>query len=378
MHLLASSGPLSLSPDRLPPWSHFVTAYLDDYTAHVAAYRPAAAERTSIELELAWLESLRGVEQDSYRRAVDAGVFEGVRVEDLQRVAEKEIVGKGLVRDGLEALVEGVRRWNRAVRVDGNANESLRESTRVDVNAYDDLDVKVDVISVNWSATFIKQVIYSAIPESLAREIRVFANELPGLVTSSSSGSISGTSTTTPERNQNQKEIETLPTCIRTARDKAAFLRYAVSTRTSRDTNPNMSVLESLDTNTDADMTTNTDRNQHQSQSQNQNQNQSRSENENEDEKAMVVYIGDSATDLECLVAADVGVCIRDAPMGGSQRELAETCERVGVEVQDLRRLTHGEMVIEKERGGRRLWWVDGLERVREVLVGCGGGRLQC
>ncbi|EAT88555.2 hypothetical protein SNOG_03350 [Parastagonospora nodorum SN15] len=46
---------------------------------------------------------------------------------------------------------------------------------------------------------------------------------------------------------------------------------------------------------------------------------------------ARIVYIGDSWPDIECLLAADVGICIRDEPMGSSQRKLAEALERLEV-----------------------------------------------
>ncbi|KAF1914899.1 HAD-like domain-containing protein [Ampelomyces quisqualis] len=46
---------------------------------------------------------------------------------------------------------------------------------------------------------------------------------------------------------------------------------------------------------------------------------------------APVVYVGDSWTDIECLLAADLGICIRDEPMGSSQRKLAEAFTRLGV-----------------------------------------------
>ncbi|KAF3005740.1 hypothetical protein E8E13_006582 [Curvularia kusanoi] len=44
-----------------------------------------------------------------------------------------------------------------------------------------------------------------------------------------------------------------------------------------------------------------------------------------------VVYIGDSWTDIECLLEADLGICIRDEPMGSSQKKLAERLESLGV-----------------------------------------------
>ena len=45
----------------------------------------------------------------------------------------------------------------------------------------------------------------------------------------------------------------------------------------------------------------------------------------------LIVYVGDSWTDIEGLLDADLGICIRDDPMGSSQRQLAEALERLGV-----------------------------------------------
>jgi 2-hydroxy-3-keto-5-methylthiopentenyl-1-phosphate phosphatase len=45
----------------------------------------------------------------------------------------------------------------------------------------------------------------------------------------------------------------------------------------------------------------------------------------------MLVYVGDSWTDIECLVAVDLGICIRDEEMGSSQRQLAEALTRLEV-----------------------------------------------
>ncbi|USP75304.1 hypothetical protein yc1106_02578 [Curvularia clavata] len=43
------------------------------------------------------------------------------------------------------------------------------------------------------------------------------------------------------------------------------------------------------------------------------------------------VYIGDSWTDIECLLAADLGVCVRDDPMSSSQKTLAKALDRLRV-----------------------------------------------
>ncbi|KAH7401785.1 HAD-like domain-containing protein [Phaeosphaeria sp. MPI-PUGE-AT-0046c] len=50
-----------------------------------------------------------------------------------------------------------------------------------------------------------------------------------------------------------------------------------------------------------------------------------------EENKGSVVYVGDSWPDIECLVEADVGICIRDEEMGSSQKKLAEALGRVGI-----------------------------------------------
>ncbi|KAL9066038.1 MAG: hypothetical protein Q9161_007828 [Pseudevernia consocians] len=72
------------------------------------------------------------------------------------------------------------------------------------------------------------------------------------------------------------------------------------------------------------------------------------------------IYIGDSPTDLACLIKAEVGICIRDGAMTGEQRELQGTLERVGVECLHVGRFEDEQM----EDGGKRLWWARDFEEV--------------
>ena len=44
-----------------------------------------------------------------------------------------------------------------------------------------------------------------------------------------------------------------------------------------------------------------------------------------------IIYVGDSWTDIECLLEADLGVCIRNEPLGSSQKKLAERLQSLGV-----------------------------------------------
>ncbi|KAH6612581.1 hypothetical protein C7974DRAFT_405871 [Boeremia exigua] len=43
------------------------------------------------------------------------------------------------------------------------------------------------------------------------------------------------------------------------------------------------------------------------------------------------VYVGDSWTDIECLLEADLGICIRDEPLSSSQKKLSERLQSLGV-----------------------------------------------
>jgi thiamine phosphate phosphatase / amino-HMP aminohydrolase len=83
-----------------------------------------------------------------------------------------------------------------------------------------------------------------------------------------------------------------------------------------------------------------------------------------------VFYVGDSPTDFDCLVAADVGFCVRDEPMGSGQAELKESLERVGVQVTrldldawDKYRREIARRGVEKE-SNKLVWWVADLREV--------------
>ncbi|KAG9196476.1 thiamine phosphate phosphatase / amino-HMP aminohydrolase [Alternaria panax] len=70
------------------------------------------------------------------------------------------------------------------------------------------------------------------------------------------------------------------------------------------------------------------------------------------------VYVGDSWTDIECLLAADLGVCVRDDPMGTSQKKLAEALTRLGVSCPRLKDY--------REAGESRVVWVRDFAEIQE------------
>lgn len=104
------------------------------------------------------------------------------------------------------------------------------------------------------------------------------------------------------------------------------------------------------------------------------------SEGEGEGAKPRVVYVGDSPTDLGCLMNADVGVCVRDGDGGltGEQEALKEVLERVGVgcmHARGFRKWSIGEKSRRKiglgvgegeNEGQRTLWWAGDFEEVCE------------
>ena len=85
------------------------------------------------------------------------------------------------------------------------------------------------------------------------------------------------------------------------------------------------------------------------------------------------VYIGDSITDIECLLAADYGICIRDEPMRSGQKEMAELFEKAGVPVRHVHeeKVGHTEGLGQKET--RVLMWASDLLEVNEWLLGSFG-----
>ena len=78
---------------------------------------------------------------------------------------------------------------------------------------------------------------------------------------------------------------------------------------------------------------------------------------------SITIYIGDSATDFDCLLAADIGICIHDEPMGSSQRALAETLARFKLNVVHV-----AEMQRLEDLTTPRLLWASNLGEVDAFL----------
>lgn len=297
-------------PSSLPQWSDLVNAYMVDFSAHQSSYSPKPEARRSIKEERDWLASLAPIENASVTRVQNSGLFNGVTANDVQLTASEAVEsGELVLRHGWASLFDLV--CGKHNEISGDANPS-----------------KISILSVNWSERFIRHALAENVQKcavsdtpgeqaqllSYIQHMEIRANDIANLdAPEGSDGSLTKKCTTG----------------IRTSADKLANMpahcRHRLDSSSRADGNPSSG------------------------------------------DKPTVIYVGDSATDLESLLAADVGICVRDEPMGSSQRELADTLERVGVQVVRIGELSgtanYGEVV----------YWARDLQEIADMLSRAGG-----
>ena len=89
-----------------------------------------------------------------------------------------------------------------------------------------------------------------------------------------------------------------------------------------------------------------------------------RGQGKNMNEERLVVYVGDSTTDLECLLKANIGVCLRNPyKMNSEQKELMETLERIGINCRQISEMTDNDraMGVGRYQG---LWWAEDFNEI--------------
>jgi hypothetical protein len=278
------------------PWNEIVQAYIDDCGVHEQSYQPSKANRSTIAEESAWLSSLTAVESRSIKRVENAGIFKGVREEDIRRAGYDAVTNYRIeMRKGWLPLL---------------FYKSNNQSTR------DDSSIRTSILSVNWSTLFIRACLLQALtlhrdcesqleilgPEhriEMVQNLLIQANEIQGIGTKEGSSGLLSPSTGSG---------------LRTSEDK-------------------LYVLQKLRTS----------------------------------ENSLIIYIGDSATDFDALLFADIGICVRDEPIGTSQKELADTLQRLGITVQPLESLLPQHL---KAKDGRKtIWWMRDLEEVTRLIT---------
>ena len=294
-------------PPSLPPWGDLVSAYIDNFTAHQSSYLPATESRNSVKEERDWLCSLAPIEDQSVRRVERSKLFRGVTARDVSLTANEAVKSGDLqLRDGWLELFRRTRGSNLASK-----ENQVRGSN-------------ISILSVNWSEHFIRCALRGALGQThrsgrsyqpddfdaYIQSMEILANEIEGVhCPGGSDGCLSKSDSAG----------------IRTSADKLTHMPERCRQRLDLEAGAKRPILGS-------------------------------------DERT-VIYVGDSATDLEALLAADVGVCIRDEPMGSGQRELAHTLKRLGVEVVHLNEAhwPKGEESM--------VYWVNNLMEIADLLL---------
>ncbi|KAF1355090.1 hypothetical protein BDV97DRAFT_344692, partial [Delphinella strobiligena] len=236
-------------------------------------------------------------------------MFRGVRDVDVQLTAKQAVESAELqLRSG----------WSNLFR------KLVSQSALHESNEPQDERSRISILSVNWSKHFIRCALRDSAAsqtfepndhlDSYIRTMSILANEIEGIRSpSGSNGSL------------NKKNS----TGIRTSADKLANMPEHCRRRL-RSRSPGKQAM---------DVTAFT-----------------------ADSTPSVIYVGDSTMDLEPLLAADAGICIRDEPIGSSQIELAETLSRLGVSV------LHVSESISGGSGHMSVYWARDLQEISDVL----------
>lgn len=220
--------------DLSSTWEQIVTGYVDDYKAHVAGYSPAEAERLTHEEERAFLRSLHQVDVKSLVRVAHSKLFEGCTEDDLFGA------GQEAVRTGAVTPRHGFAEFVAAMSRSG---------------------ASLSILSVNWSASFIRGVLSRCCGVVIGD---IVSNEI------AEEGTIGG----------------------RGGRDKSGT---ALMTSLHK--------LEALEDRAAAAQT--------------------RNQGTSSSSPRTTFYFGDSTTDLECLLAADFGIVMADDETSSLLRALS-------------------------------------------------------
>jgi thiamine phosphate phosphatase / amino-HMP aminohydrolase len=269
------------------PWSCIVDSYIQDYKEHKEKYVPRSDQRKTIEEESAWLASLVHIERRSYMRFKAENTFFNLNHGELQFGVSKAL------KDGCLIMRPA---WNNLL--------SLCEQAKINNDQF-----SIAILSVNWSAIFIRQCLQeAAILSSFA------------------------------DQNVLLQAVDSLP----------IYANELIQFRVGRGTVA--SPVEGIHTSTGKAHTLGKIRRN----------------------SAIMIYAGDSATDFDCLLAADIGICIRDVGIpSSSQIELISIFDRVGVHVKHLSDIPASLSPLSKrnEHTLSTIWWTDDLAEIATLIL---------
>jgi len=130
--------------ERSADFAALTSQYLSDLENHTQSYVPKPEDRATVEQELAWLESLRSVEQESIKRVEESGLFTGLTRETIWKGAFEAVRGRG---DPTEERVPGV---------------DVRPFAKECIQHVLSRGGSIHIISVNWSRTWIRAILAAA------------------------------------------------------------------------------------------------------------------------------------------------------------------------------------------------------------------------
>ncbi|MCJ1456476.1 hypothetical protein MMC28_006837 [Mycoblastus sanguinarius] len=281
-------------PDIHPALAGLSKDYSDDLKRHDETYRLKKNGRKTVGQELAYLDSLRGVERKSIERVEAAGIFKNVCTGDIDIAASGAVEASSItMRKGWARLCEVVQARP--------AEKGVGE---------------MGIVSVAWSRRFIAGVLGEMARRKGCREIwlgdvSVWSNE----IAEDRSGRM-------------DRYFSDEGGGVWTAGDKARILTEAVKRFAAK--------IE-----------------------------EGKREETGEATDPLTLYIGDSPTDLACLLKADMGICVRDRTLTSEQKELNECLERVGVACGWVGEWKKDAMEVE-HTDKKKLWWARDFDELCE------------
>ena len=280
-------------------WDSIVKAYIDDFESHKQSYqaphppfgtKPENAPLNVLHQRLAYLRSLRGVEEASAKRVSSMGIFDDVQPEDME---------EGAARCMNENEVQFRNGWKDLIIQVADQNLAHFQAPSIQASPQRWSTERIDILSVNWSHLWVAELMKASwnktavgSPESNARSLLPTGPRCPA--------------NTVEARNKLRVEVYT---------NEIPHLKREII-------GPDMTSTDGLRTGQDklerliARQRGLSDRMRH--------------------ADPFTIYVGDSETDLDCLLWANYGICIRDEPMSTGQSQLAEVCEKANIKVRHV------------------------------------------
>lgn len=306
-----------------PPWSHFVGAYTRDYREHESEYRPKKEDRRTVEKEIDWLNSLEKIEKASLQRVKDSGLF------DLKLLE----CGDG--NDGKPLFTEPLRSGEVQMRPGYIDIVSDILGLNSDYDSSGIWDNRTEVVSVNWSRTWVVQCLFQAAQQDCEDE--PMAPLVFAYVSYCAGESTNDRALSEPQPNDIPLAFSGL---VRFANlyiaTEAEVLSGGCSDRFANASLTGRAALYKPRQVQGLHCTCRRKQNSLSIACHSLILRQYYNNGDPTGAQGLRIFVGDSITDLECLLGAHLGICIHNEMMRSGQRDLAETLQRIGIITKSL------------------------------------------